>query len=120
MTKSTCFLPFVFARGDKPFLRSGLPLLVGMALTFAAVASLAALGGGWAVEANRWGRWIAVALLGFFGLTLLIPSLAERITRPLVRWGSRLSSFGISTTPCRASAKAGRPSSSSSRISARR
>lgn len=84
-------LPFVFARGDKPFLRSGLPLLLGMALTFALVASLAALGGGWAVEANRWGRWVAVALLGFFGLTLLIPSLSERMTRPLVRLGSRLS-----------------------------
>src|SRR3954470_15135302 len=40
-------LPFVFARADRPFVRSGLPLLVGMALTFAAVATLAAGGGGW-------------------------------------------------------------------------
>ena len=29
-------LPFVFARADQPFVRSGLPLLVGMAVTFAA------------------------------------------------------------------------------------
>jgi hypothetical protein len=36
-------LPFVFARGDQPFLKSGLPLLLGMALTFAGVASLAAI-----------------------------------------------------------------------------
>src|ERR1700733_3607756 len=50
-------LPFVFARADRPFLRSGLPLLVGMAATFAMVATLAAIGGGWAVSArlNEWG-----------------------------------------------------------------
>ena len=42
-------LPFVFARADRPFLRSGLPMLVGMAVTFAAVATLAAVAGGWAV-----------------------------------------------------------------------
>lgn len=84
-------LPFIFARADKPFLRSGLPLLLGMALTFAAVGTLAAIGGGWAIEANRYGRWVAMALLAFFGLTLLFPALADRMTRPLVAWGSRLS-----------------------------
>ena len=36
-------LPFVFARTGQPFRRSGLPLLAGMALTFAA-ATLAAVG----------------------------------------------------------------------------
>ena len=56
-------LPFVFARADRPFVRNGLPLLVGMALTFAGVASLAALGGGWAVRANEVGRWIALAVM---------------------------------------------------------
>jgi len=50
-------LPFVFARADQPFIKSGLPLLVGMAITFAGVATLAAVGGGWAVEANQYGRW---------------------------------------------------------------
>ena len=56
-------LPFVFARADQPFLRSGLPMLLGMAATFAVVATLAAVGGGWAVEANhmaaspRWRFW---------------------------------------------------------------
>jgi cytochrome c biogenesis protein CcdA len=34
-------LPFVFSRADQPFRRSGLPLLVGMALTFALVAAVA-------------------------------------------------------------------------------
>ena len=32
-------LPFVFARADRPFVRSGLPLLLGMAATFALVAT---------------------------------------------------------------------------------
>jgi cytochrome c biogenesis protein CcdA len=38
-------LPFVFARADRPFVRSGLPTLIGMALTFAVVATLAAVAG---------------------------------------------------------------------------
>ncbi|MEQ1953764.1 cytochrome c biogenesis protein DipZ [Mesorhizobium sp. CN2-181] len=84
-------LPFVFARADRPFLRSGLPMLIGMALTFALVASLAAVAGGWAVEANRWGRFAAILLLGFFGITLLFPSLSARLTQPLVDLGARLS-----------------------------
>jgi len=83
-------LPFVFARSDQPFVRSGLPLLAGMALTFAIVATLAAVGGGWAVQANAIGRWVALALLAFFALTLIFPALSDRITRPLVAIGSRL------------------------------
>lgn len=83
-------LPFVFARSGQPFLKSGLPLLVGMAVTFAGVASLAAIGGGWAVQANEIGRWVALAVMAVLGMTLLIPSLADRLTRPLVALGSRL------------------------------
>ena len=83
-------LPFVFARGDQPFFRSGLPLLVGMALTFAGVASLAAVGGAWAVQANQYGRLAAIVLMGVFGLMLVFPHLADRATRPLVALGSRL------------------------------
>ncbi|EJU11214.1 cytochrome c biogenesis protein DipZ [Novosphingobium resinovorum] len=84
-------LPFVFARADRPFLRSGLPLLLGMALTFAAVATLAAVGGGWAVQANAYGRIAALVVLAAFGLLLLFPALADRATRPLVALGGRLS-----------------------------
>src|SRR5215813_4741366 len=84
-------LPFVFARADRPFVRSGLPMLVGMAATFAAVATLAAVAGGWAVEANRYGRLAAIALLAVFGLALLLPRFADRLTRPLVALGGRLS-----------------------------
>src|SRR6185437_875908 len=68
-------LPFVFARSDQPFAKSGLPMLSGMALTFAGVATLAAVGGGWAVQANQAGRIAALLLLAFFGVTLLFPSL---------------------------------------------
>ncbi|NTZ88169.1 cytochrome c biogenesis protein DipZ [Burkholderia metallica] len=86
-------LPFVFARADQPFMRSGLPLLAGMALTFAVVATLAAVGGGWVAQANQAGRWIAIVLLAVFGLTLLMPRFAEHLTRPLVAAGNRLTGF---------------------------
>ena len=84
-------LPFVFARSDQPFRKSGLPLLAGMCITFAVVASLATVGGGWAVRANQFGRIAALVLFALFGLTLLFSSLADRLSRPLVRLGNRLS-----------------------------
>ncbi|HEY1743235.1 MAG TPA: cytochrome c biogenesis protein DipZ [Granulicella sp.] len=84
-------LPFVFARSDQPFRKSGLPLLAGMIVTFALVASLATVGGGWAVRANQFGRIAALILFGIFGLTLLFSSLADRLSRPLVRLGNKLS-----------------------------
>ena len=84
-------LPFVFARSDRPFVSSGLPMLTGMAATFAVVATLAAVGGGWAVQANEYGRYAALALLALFGIALLFPALADRLTRPVVALGSRLS-----------------------------
>jgi cytochrome c biogenesis protein CcdA/thiol-disulfide isomerase/thioredoxin len=84
-------LPFVFARADQPFLRSGLPMLAGMAVTFAAVATLAAIGGGWVVAANDYGRLAALALMALFGIALLLPGLSDRLTRPLVALGSSMS-----------------------------
>ncbi|WP_050462555.1 cytochrome c biogenesis protein DipZ [Herbaspirillum autotrophicum] len=84
-------LPFVFARSDAPFRRSGLPLLCGMALMFAAVATLAAVGGSWVVQANQYGRWLAMALMALFGATLLFPQLSDRLSSPLVAAGDRLS-----------------------------
>ena len=83
-------LPFVFARADQPFVKSGLPLLLGLTLTFAGVATLAAIGGGWAVQASGIGRIVALIILALFGLLLLFPILADRATRPLVALGSRL------------------------------
>src|SRR3984957_16064421 len=83
-------LPFVFARADQPFRRSGLPLLVGMALTFSAVAIAAAFGGHWVVRLNQGGRYLAMLVFLVLGVTLLFPSIAEVLTRPLVRAGSKL------------------------------
>ncbi len=44
-------LPFVFSRADQPFRRSGLPLLLGMAVTFVIVAGIATFAGSWIVRA---------------------------------------------------------------------
>jgi cytochrome c biogenesis protein CcdA/thiol-disulfide isomerase/thioredoxin len=82
-------LPFVFSRADQPFRRSGLPLLVGMAATFAAVAGIATFAGSWIVRANQIGRILAIIIFALLGLALLFPSLAEYLTRPLVRLGAR-------------------------------
>lgn len=93
---SPCILPivpFVLARANQPFIRGGLPLLLGLAVAFAAVASLAAVAGGWAVEANRFGRAAALMLMAIFGLSLILPSLAHRMTAPLVTAGSRLAAW---------------------------
>src|ERR1700719_3546076 len=83
-------LPFGFARADQPFRRSGLPLLVGMALTFSVVATAAAFGGHWIVRLNEGGRYLAMLVFLMLGVSLLFPSIAEKLTRPLVRAGGRL------------------------------
>ncbi len=83
-------LPFIFARSDRPFVTSGLPLLAGLAISFAAVATLASVGGAWAAQANELGRGIAIVVLAAMGLALLVPSWAERWTRPLVALGARI------------------------------
>jgi cytochrome c biogenesis protein CcdA/thiol-disulfide isomerase/thioredoxin len=91
---SPCILPvipFVLARVDRPFLRNGLPMLVGMTLAFAVVATFASVAGGWVVSANQYGRVAALILLAIFGVTLLLPELADRLMRPLVAVGARLS-----------------------------
>jgi cytochrome c biogenesis protein CcdA/thiol-disulfide isomerase/thioredoxin len=90
-------LPFVFARADQPFLRSGLPLLAGMALTFAAVATLAAVGGSWAVHINQYGRVVALVLLTAFALTLLSRRLADLLARPFIALGNRLTEQSTSS-----------------------
>ncbi|MGB6667179.1 MAG: cytochrome c biogenesis protein DipZ [Candidatus Acidiferrum sp.] len=83
-------LPFVFSRADQPFRRSGLPLLAGMAATFAVVAGVATFAGAWVVRANQIGRTLAMVVFALLGLALLFPSLAAYLTRPLVRLGGRV------------------------------
>ena len=83
-------LPFVFARQGQSFARSTLPLLAGMAITFAAIATLAAVGGAWAVRLNSYGRIFALVLLAAFGVALLSKQVAEWIARPFVALGNRM------------------------------
>jgi cytochrome c biogenesis protein CcdA/thiol-disulfide isomerase/thioredoxin len=83
-------LPFVFARSEQRFLTSGFPLLVGMSGTFAAIASLAAVGGAWAVRVNQYGRVLALLLLTAFAATLLSRHLADALAKPFVALGNRL------------------------------
>jgi len=83
-------LPFVFARSGQPFAKSTLPLLIGMALTFAALATLAAVGGGWAVHLNAYGRVLALVLLTAFGVALLSKRVADALAQPFVALGNRL------------------------------
>jgi cytochrome c biogenesis protein CcdA/thiol-disulfide isomerase/thioredoxin len=84
-------LPFVLARTGRPFRQGTLPLLLGMALTFAAVASLGAVAGGWAVRFNQFGRAAALVVLAISALALLSPRLADWMSRPVVQLGDRLS-----------------------------
>jgi cytochrome c biogenesis protein CcdA/thiol-disulfide isomerase/thioredoxin len=83
-------LPFVFSRADQPFRRSGLPLLTGMAVTFALVAAVATFAGRWIVRANQIGRILAMVIFGVLGLALLFPGLTEYLSRPFVRLGGRV------------------------------
>lgn len=83
-------LPFVFTRSDRRFATNGLPMLAGMAVSFAAVASLAAVGGAWAVSLSAYGRVLSLGLLALFAATLLSRRLAERLSRPFVALGDRL------------------------------
>ncbi|SBV98210.1 Redoxin family [uncultured Alphaproteobacteria bacterium] len=84
-------LPFVFARAGKDFRRNGLPLLAGLAITFAIVGSLAAAGGAWAARGNEIGRWAALIFLALMGAALAFPAVATWIARPFVGLGERVS-----------------------------
>jgi cytochrome c biogenesis protein CcdA/thiol-disulfide isomerase/thioredoxin len=83
-------LPFVLTRAGQPFRSSTLPMLLGMALAFAGVASLAAVAGNWAITLNSHGRTAALGLVALFGLALLFPALAARLAAPLTALGEKL------------------------------
>ncbi len=83
-------LPFIFARSDQSFRRSGLPILIGMAATFTLLASLATVAGAWLIALNQYGRYAAMLLLLLMGLALIFPALSERLMRPFVTFGGRL------------------------------
>lgn len=83
-------LPFVFARSDQPFRKSGLPILIGMAATFTLLASIATVGGAWLVHVSQFGRYAAILLLLLLGVALISPMLSDRLMRPFVTLGGRL------------------------------
>lgn len=83
-------LPFVFARSERRFATNGLPLLMGMSITFAGIATLATVGGAWAVRLNQYGRAVSLVLLTAVAATLLSTTLADWLARPFVALGNRL------------------------------
>ncbi|WP_322028566.1 cytochrome c biogenesis protein DipZ [Paraburkholderia sp. J76] len=89
---SPCILPvvpFVFARSGEPFLTGRLPMLLGLALTFALLTGLGAAGLNGAAQLSEYGRWIALALFALFGAALLFPALAARLSGPLTALADR-------------------------------
>lgn len=94
-------LPFVFARsagapgapgapGGRRFVRETLPLLAGLVLAFAAVATAGTASAAWVASAADVGHYVALVVLALAGAALLSPRLAEWATRPFVRLGVRL------------------------------
>jgi cytochrome c biogenesis protein CcdA/thiol-disulfide isomerase/thioredoxin len=73
-------------------------MLGGMAVAFAAIATLAAVGGAWAVRVNQYGRVVALVLLAVFAATLLSTRLSDWLARPFVALGNRLSQPGAAGT----------------------
>ncbi len=83
-------IPFIFSRSDQPFRQSGLPMLLGMGFSFAFFAVLSVVGGSWVVHANQIGRSLALLVFSVLGLSLILPRLAEQLTRPFVQLGGIL------------------------------
>jgi len=98
---SPCILPivpFVFARAGQS--RTALLLtLGGLALSFATVSSLAVVGSDWVVNANTGGRYLALAVLSLFALSLLAPRLGSWLARPLVALGNRVAPNATASGP---------------------
>lgn len=89
---SPCILPvvpFLFARADRSA-SSVVWTLLGLALTFALVSSLAVVSSDWVVTANGIGRHVALLVLVLFALSLLSPKVSQWLTRPFVALGNRL------------------------------
>jgi cytochrome c biogenesis protein CcdA/thiol-disulfide isomerase/thioredoxin len=83
-------LPLVFARTGRNFRREVLPMLVGVALAFTGAALVATATARWLLVANEVGRYAALVLLGFVGLTLISAHVAEWFTQPATRAGAAL------------------------------
>ncbi|MES2744685.1 MAG: cytochrome c biogenesis protein DipZ [Bdellovibrionota bacterium] len=83
-------IPFLFSRSHLSFRKSALPTLAGMALSFTLFGLLSAAGGNWVIQANSYGRIVAMVVFTVLGLTLLFPAFSQRIMQPLVNLGGRI------------------------------
>ena len=98
-------LPFVFAAragagtGARRAWRDAVPLLAGLVLAFAAVATAGTVGAAWVATAADLGRWVALAAVALAGFVLLSPRLAAWVARPAVRVGVRLEAAGAGASP---------------------
>ncbi|AZF47880.1 cytochrome c biogenesis protein DipZ [Pseudomonas sp. R2-7-07] len=89
---SPCILPvvpFLFARANRSP-ASVVWTLLGLALTFALVSSLAVVSSDWVVTANGIGRQLALVVLVVFALSLLSAKVGSGLMRPLTALGNRL------------------------------
>jgi cytochrome c biogenesis protein CcdA/thiol-disulfide isomerase/thioredoxin len=92
-------LPFVFGKARGSFLKNGVPLLVGMALTFSLFSGLALAGGEWISRTNDIGRVLAMSLMVVFGLSLVFPHVFELVLAPLSRPGFRIGQNARNESP---------------------
>ena len=89
---SPCILPvvpFLFAGAQRQ--RSSVLLtLVGMALTFALISSLAVVSSEWVIQASNTGRHVALGVMALFALSLISARVGDWLARPFVWLGNRL------------------------------
>ena len=91
---SPCILPVIplaFAARGRAFARETVPMLAGLAISFAATAAIGATAARWLVSAAAVGRVIAFLIIATMGVALLMPEFAARLVQPIVRAGSWLS-----------------------------
>lgn len=100
---SPCILPvvpFLFAGADRSRLSTLLTLL-GMALTFAMISSLAVVSSEWVVQATHIGRQVALVVMVVFALSLIFARVGDWVTRPFVMLGNTIDPInrGVSGWP---------------------
>jgi cytochrome c biogenesis protein CcdA/thiol-disulfide isomerase/thioredoxin len=91
---SPCILPVIplaFAARGRAFARETAPMLVGLAMSFAATAAIGATAAHWLASAAAVGRVIAFIVVALMGVALLVPAMAQRLVHPVVRVGALLS-----------------------------
>ncbi|HEX6534147.1 MAG TPA: cytochrome c biogenesis protein CcdA [Gemmatimonadaceae bacterium] len=91
---SPCILPVIplaFAASGRAFVRDTIPMLAGLAVSFASTAAVGATAAHWLASAAAVGRVVAFVVVALVGAALLLPELAARLARPVVGLGASLS-----------------------------